>query len=375
MVELKRYCQLNDLEEIEDLKQGMDFRLPQHRREVFKRLYQFNLKYNAHAGFVYGAFPYINEKFKLMPEQKLWLGFLNGCSQNIVTSWILFQEFPELKNLDTNQFDKWWNKNYNKFIVGKGWDLDRRYFKIGKTGLINCIKSYKEQVDKYGNQQEMFNAICSSNDKYINFEKLWEFIRNNFLSFGRLSTFSYTEFLRLQGVNVDCNELFLDDISGSRSHRNGLCKVLGRDDLDWWKTKITYDKETIKWLNNEADILFEEMKEKTNHHDLSFYTFETALCNYKSMHRPDRRYPNVYNDMFYNRVKYAESMWVNNYDFDLFWEMRKNLLPKELRLEENPKDFGLHPYKQNFYLNTGQVIMMDKEWSCFKNDYNDYVGS
>ena len=40
---------------------------------------------------------------------------------------------------------------------------------------------------------------------------------------------------------------------------------------------------------------------------------------------------------------------------------------------DNSKDFGLHPYKQNFYLNTGQVIMMDKEWDCFKNDYNDYV--
>ena len=368
-----RYSELNNIKEVENLEVGMDFRKPEYRREVFKRLYQFNLKYNAHAGFVYGAFPYLNEKLKLDEEQKLWLGFINGCSQNIVTSWIIFQEFPDLKNLDTNKLEDWWNKNYIKFIVGKGWDLDRRYFKIGKTGLVNCVKSYKEQVDKYGSQYKMFSAICSFNDKFKNFERLWAFIRDKLLSFGRLSTFSYSEFLRLQGVNVDCNELFLDDISGSRSHRNGLCKVLGRDDLDWWKTKVTYSKEIISWLNKEAEILFKEMQDRLEHKDLSFYTFETALCNYKSMHRPDRRYPNVYNDMFYNRVKYAQNMWKDKYDFDLFWQMRKDLLPKELRLEDNSKDFGLHPYKQNFYLNTGQVIMMDKEWDCFKNDYNDYV--
>jgi len=29
--------------------------------------------------------------------------------------------------------------------------------------------------------------------------------------------------------------------------------------------------------------------------------------------------------------------------------------------------------KQDHYRNTGQVIMMDKEWDCFKNNYNDYV--
>lgn len=371
MVNIGRYCAIHDIYEDKDLKKGYDFRLPQYRREVFLRLYEFNLKYNAHAGFVYGAFPYLNEKFNLNNEQKLWLAFLNGCTQNIVTSWIVFELFPDIKTLNVDTFDKWWNTNYMKFIVGKGWDLDRRYFKIGKTGFTACIKSYLKQVKEYNNQTEMFNSICKHNDKYENFTLLWQFIRQNFLSFGRLSTFSYTEFLRIQGVNVDCNDLFLEDISGSRSHRNGLCKVLGRDDLDWWKNKVKYSPIIIKWLKDEADILFDEMKNRTEHKHLSLYTFETALCNYKSMHRPKRRYPNVYNDMFYNRIKYAEAVWKK--PFDLFWNMRKDLLPCELRLEDNKKDLGLHHLKQNHYLNTGEVVMMDKEWNCFDNSYNDYV--
>jgi hypothetical protein len=53
--------------------------------------------------------------------------------------------------------------------------------------------------------------------------------------------------------------------------------------------------------------------------------------------------------------------------------MRKDCLPKELRYEDNPKDAGVTEMKQDHYRNTGQVIMMNKEWDCFKNNYNDYV--
>ena len=74
--------------------------------------------------------------------------------------------------------------------------------------------------------------------------------------------------------------------------------------------------------------------------------------------------------MFYKRIKYAESQHGNK--FDLFWQMRKDCLPKHLRLEDNPKDVGLNKIKQNHYRNTGQVIMMHHEYDCFKNDYNDY---
>ncbi len=55
--------------------------------------------------------------------------------------------------------------------------------------------------------------------------------------------------------------------------------------------------------------------------------------------------------------------------------MRKDSLPKALRLEDNKKDMGLCPEKQNHYLHTGQTVMMDSEWDCFKNDYNRLINS
>lgn len=367
-----RWSQITNDSEVKNLKKGIDFREPRYRREVFLRFYEYHLKYKSHPGAVYFAMPWLAKHFNMNEEQKLWVAFINGCSQNIVTTNMIFQKFPTIKDLDIDKLNFWWNDNHQKFKAGSGWDSDRKYFKIGKTGFPACVKSYKDQVDKFGSQVALFDELQNTGDKYKNFERTWDYVRSNFLSFGRLSTFSYLEYLRIQGRNIDCNNLFLNDIDGSRSHRNGLCKVLGRDDLDWWKQDLKYQPETIKWLEREADILFEEAKARIDHEDVSFFTFESTFCCYKSWHRPNRRYPNVYMDMFHDRIKYAESEWGPN--FDLFWKMREDCLPIHLRLENNPEDPGLSKEKQNHYLTTGQVIMMDKEWECFENDFNKSKG-
>jgi len=367
-----RWSELNNQPEISNLEKGMDFRRPIYRREVFLRFYEFHLKNKSHPGAVYFAMPWLAKHFNMDKEQKLWTAFVNGCSQNIVTTYMILQKFPTIKDLDIDKLDSWWNDNHQKFKAGSGWDTDRKYFKIGKTGFPACVQAYKNQVDKFGSQAALFEHLQNTGDKYKNFERTWDYVRTNFLSFGRLSTFSYLEYLRIQGLDLDCNSLFLGDIDGSRSHRNGLCKVLGRDDLDWWKQELKYKPETIQWLEREADILFEEAKARIKHEDVSFFTLESTFCCYKSWHRPNRRYPNVYMDMFHDRIRYAESEWGSN--FDLFWQMRKDCLPVHLRQEDTPGDPGLTKEKQNHYLHTGQVIMMDKEWDCFTNDFNKPKG-
>jgi hypothetical protein len=172
-------------------------------------------------------------------------------------------------------------------------------------------------------------------------------------------------------------------MGGSKSHRNGLCIVLGRDDLDW-HSKLNpnfpgYTKDDIAWLKLEGEKLLGEAKTRFAgrdfYKDVSYFTLESTLCCYKSWHRKNRRYPNVYMDMFYNRIKKMESIWGAEKDFTLFWDARKVNLPNYLRLEDNPSDPGLAPDKQNHYLQTGQVIMMDKDWDCFKNDFNDSIDS
>ena len=370
-----RWSELNNEKEVKELVPGLDFRQPKYRREVFLKFYEFHLNNKSHPGGVYFAFPWLAKHFSMNMEQKLWMAFINGCSQNIVTTSIIYQRYPNLSELDLDDLEVWWNESHKKFKAGSGWDSDRKYFKIGKTGFPQCVQSYLKAIKPFGTQEAMFNSLTNTNDKYKNFENVWDFVRNNFMSFGRLSTFSYLEYLRIQGINLDCNSLFLDDISGSKSHRNGLCKVLGRDDLDWYDVKDSpnaqfpgYSSHVLEWLEREGQILLSEAKARIPHHDVSYFTLESTLCCYKSWHRPNRRYPNVYMDMFYNRIKYAEQEWGNK--FEMFWKMREECLPEHLRLECNPGDVGLVKEKQNHYLTTGEVIMMEKEWECFKNEYN-----
>lgn len=357
-------------EETTKLEVGMDFRLPEYRREVFLRFYEFHLKFGSHPGCVYYLFNGLAKHYKWSLEERLWFAYINGNTQNPVTSWLIIREFPSLADLNMFALTRWFNANYDKLAF----DTDRRYF---KKSFLACVENYQHLVgDK--TQEEFFAA---GKDAKENFRQLWKRTNAAYIYFGRLSIFSYLEYLRIMGLPVDCDQLFLDDLQGSKSHRNGLCKVLGRDDLDWHDSNPSfdgrYDKAMIAWLKEEGEQLVADarvkMKGKPYAKDVGYFTLESALCTYKSWHRPNRRYPNVYNDLLVDRIRKGEEHWGQ---LDLFWNMRKATQPQALLLECNPADPGVKPVKQNHYRETGEVIMMDEAcggWACFKNRFNDKV--
>jgi hypothetical protein len=358
-----RWCEINNEKEVQNLQYGMDFRHPKYRREVFIRFYEFHLKYKAHPGAVYYIFPFLFEHENMTTEQKLWFTFINGCSQNVVTTWMIWKRFPNMQETNVHEISSYFRKHYAKF----GWDVDRRYV---KNQFEDALQSYYKIIGTR-TQEEYFNAFLKQSP-YENFDLLWDEVISKFHLFGRLATFSYLEYLRIAGLNIDCSQLFFYDITGSKSHRNGMCKVLGRDDLDWHlKNDVQYSLEVISWITKEAEILLNECKQRINHPDVSYFTLESTLCCYKSWHRPNRRYPNVYNDMFYDRIKVAENNWGQS--LDIFWLARKSSLPRYLLREHNHKDVGVAPLKQNHYLRTGEVIMMNQDYDCFQNKYNEWT--
>jgi len=123
-----RWSELNNQPEISDLKAGMDFREPRYRREVFLRFYEYHLKYKSHPGAVYFAMPWLAKKLNMDMETKLWTAFINGCSQNIVTTYLILQKFPTLKETNIEDLENWWSENQHKFKAGFGWYTDRKYF-------------------------------------------------------------------------------------------------------------------------------------------------------------------------------------------------------------------------------------------------------
>ena len=340
-----------------------DYREPELRPDVFLDFYEFHLRYRAHPGCVYYLMPFLREAYGWDDEQALWFAFINGNTQNPLTSLILHRRAPVPGKADA--LVDFWREHYPRLAF----DTDRRYH---KKSLDEAVAGYCSLAG--GDQRAFWHEVAEGG-----FAEMWR-AATHLPTFGRLSAYSYLEYLRVMGVPFDCDTLMLNDRSGSKSHRNGLCKVFGLDEYDWHASNPDFDgrypAELIARLEDAGSGLLNTMRDRAAGQpwadDVSYFTLESALCTYKSWHRPDRRYPNVYNDMLYLRIKKAQEDWPEE-DLDIFWEARAECLPEHLRLEDNPHDPGCTPVKQNHYRLTGQVIMMDAEYPQYENDFNTAV--
>jgi hypothetical protein len=357
------------------LEAGSDFRAPELRPEVFLRFYLFHCRYRAHPGAVYYVMPYLRDHLGWGPEQALWFAFLNGNTQHPATSLALHRHAPDPSSpRRVAAMVEFFRRNHRRLPF----DTDRRHW---KTHLPAAVDSYLAALKPHGGSQAAMWASAAQDG----FTGVWQ-QATALYSFGRLSAFSYAEYLRIMGVPFDCDELFLHDRSGSRSHRNGLCIVTGRDAYDWHPSNPDFDGHYPPWLierlDAEARELVAEARRRAHGEpwadDVGLFTLESALCTYKSWHRPNRRYPNVYNDMLYDRLRAWEARWSGpegRETTELLWRARRAFLPAYLRLEDSPYDPGCVPVKQNHYRTTGQVIMMDRDDPVFRNAFNDAVAA
>lgn len=341
---------------------SVDWRLPENRREAFQRLYSFHLKYKTHPGCVYFALPAIAEAYELDDDQRAWLVWLNGNTQNPAMSLLLGEASLWSPDCWMQAVD-FWNDNFKKM----DWDTDRRHQK-SKFG----VATEQWVAGHYGSE-----FAQGWKDAGESWEETWAYAKNQ-PYMGRLSAWSMIEYARIllgNDVVPDAGSWLLDDVSGSRSHRNGIAVVKGYDAWNW-DAEAPFMLGIVDELEVFADELLEEAEgrncdpENVNiiHQDVGRLTMESALCTYKSWHKPNRRYPNVYADMMYNRLKKAEVRFGKR--FDILWEARQKTLPPFLRLEDMPYDPGLSSIKQNHYLETGQIPVLGRGYDDMHCDFD-----
>ena len=229
-----------------------DYRSPEHRREYFTALYRMNLEHGIMPGLVYLYMPALAEHYGWDDEQRLWFAFLNGCTQNPITSLRLFERLPAVPPAGAalTGFTDWFNSEWDTLQF----DTDRRY---QKKDTVEAIKSYAALVSNYGPQRVML-----TNHNYAN---LWQFVREGYHSFGRLASFSYLEYVYLNGFGADCDDLLFEDKSGSRSHRNGMLFLIGKDELVWDKRLANGQdgsyhnfKPMCEWLDVQSNAFLHE---------------------------------------------------------------------------------------------------------------------
>lgn len=303
-----------------------DYRLPENRVEYFTRLYSINLEQQIMPGLVYLYMPLLRHKYGWDDEQTLWFAFLNGNTQNPITSLRLFKQLGEVPpaSATLGRFSEWFNAQWDTLQF----DTDRRY---QKKDLVQSIKTYAQLVEEHGSQVAML-----TNKTY---EQLWKLVREQYYSFGRLSAFSYLEYVYLNGFGADCSDLMFEDKSGSKSHRNGMLFLLGRDQLVWDKRLDNQQdgnypefKKMCAWLHTAADDYLDKYKKA--HPEKKYasrFTLESNLCTFKN-HFFGHRYPGIYADMAWERIEWADARGQQE-TTAVFKEMRQ-FLPQWLRAED-----------------------------------------
>lgn len=303
----------------------IDYRLPAHRSAYLTCLYAMTLEHQVSPGLVYLYLPELAARRGWDEEQRLWFAFLNGLTQNPITSAVLLEQLPECPAAGDllAQFSDWFFTNWHSLQF----DTDRRY---AKKLTVTAIQSYAAKAEAAGGQVPLLTG---------SFTELWARM-GSVLSFGRLSTFSYLEYVRISGYGADCDNLLFNDKSGSRSHRNGMFLLLGLDDLVWDKRQpnshsgeygkiwaplcSSISQAAALWLRTFGAA-------HPDHNDAGNFTFESVLCAFKNGFY-GRRYPGVYADKGWDRIQWADANGLARHTAE-FKDMRAEGLPAWLRLE------------------------------------------
>lgn len=318
----------------------IDYRLVENRELAFTEFYRFHLAWQAHPGCVYSLLPALADAYEMDEDARAWLVWLNGNTQNVVTSLLLLEAAPRAE--DWKKAVDFWNDNFTALE----WDTDRRHQK----------SKFGEATERWAADHILEPAQGWLDAGAAGWGATWAFAKGQ-PYMGRLSAWSMTEYARilLGHVIPDAGTWMLEDQKGSKSHRNGIATVAGHDAV-YWDADTADLLGIVPALGEYADGLLA----RVDHPDAGRLTMESALCTWKSWHKPNRRYPGVYLDMMYERIRKAEARFGPR--FDVLWKARAQDLPAYLRLEDRPNDPGLSPVKQNWYLETGQIPVLGR-WS------------
>jgi hypothetical protein len=306
-----------------------DYRQPDNRPAYFDGLYATHLQYRIHPGLVYFYLPGLVKRLRLDTEDALWLAFLNGITQNPITTLRLFRQLEECPTREEpiDDFDKWFNENWDTL----SFDTDRQK---NKRLTTDAIRSYAALVNMAGSQRALYAGKT--------YREAWE-TAEQIVSFGRLSAFSYLEYVHLLGLGPESDDLFFGDLAGSRSHRNGMFFLYGHDNLVWDKRLKNGCTGRYKDLPHIAaqlaahsDLYLDRFrKDHPGTPDIGYNTFESALCAFKNSFF-SRRYPGVYADMGWDRIAWYRERGLEEVTRP-FVEMREETLPDWLRIETETK--------------------------------------
>jgi len=280
---------------------------------------------------------YFFDRFEYNTEQQLWLTWLYGNTYYWPTTYVVWNEFPDMHLVGVGRLQEWNDENYKRLR----YQTDTKW---NKGHLPQMFESYKAFVGDRTQREALTEGF--TDDKYHNFDLLWNRV-NSWFKFGRYSAWFYIQTLKqCCDINVDVPTLWLHDHSGSRSHRNGICYAAGMD--DWVDVKLTVGQ--VDYLEDFSAEVLEEVRswDSVPTNEADFFAMETAACSFKKLFRTSRgRYLGFYLDRQAEEIQKVEKDGWSGIDWTPMWDARKEL--REKRWLNN----SVNKSKMEWFLGTG----------------------
>jgi len=296
----------------------MDYRLVENREKAFVDWFGWSLAIEDCDPALY-MLNYFFDRFEFNIEQKLWIAWIYGTTYYFPTAYIVWNEFPDMELVGLDRLQQWNAENFKRLR----YQTDTKW---NKGHLPDQFISYNKWVNGR-NQIDAFNDLMVD-DPFVNFHKLWDEV-NTWYKYGRYMSWFYIQTLKQTcGINVDIDNLWLKDYSGSRSHRNGLCYALGKDE---WVDKVLSEKE-ISWMESKGSELLQETKIQfpKQAKKADYFGMETCLCSFKKLFRvKNGRYLGYYLDRQAEEIKQVEKDGWIGIDWNPLWQCREEMIRKE----------------------------------------------
>jgi hypothetical protein len=260
---------------------------------------------------------YLFRRFEHNKEQKLWIAWIYGTTYYFPTTWVIWNEFPDMELVGLDRLKDWNNKNYKRLR----YQTDTKW---NKGHLPAQFESYKNWVGDRS-QTEAFRPFLDQHPDE-NFNNVWNEIKTKFHKFGRYSTWFYLQTLKqCCGLPIEPGSLMLEDYSGSRSHRNGLCMAV--DKPEWYDVKLS--SKELNYLDGSAKEILEEVQREFP--DTDYFDMETSLCSFKKLFRVKHgRYLSYYIDRQAEEIAQCEKDGWDGIDWQPMWDARVETLNNKL---------------------------------------------
>jgi hypothetical protein len=293
-------------------KLWVDWRLPENRKEMFFRWFNWRLEGKNIDHYMWNLAYMKTAKSPtgkpMTRKEKLWYSYLFGTTYQSSMAWTFYWHFPDPTKVSMTELDKW---NRETMPLQK-FATDTRY---NKGHVVKMWKSFLDWVEKrgHGDVEAAFDWALVD-DETESFHRMTEEIRS-LHKFGRMTGWLFAQCLyECADLPIKPDTMYTDD-PGNVSVWNGTCYFQAREHMTVGKPpKFAGYKPTpqdrASFKSFEQELMAQARDKIADQTFLSYFTLETHLCQFKKLN-VGFDYPGQNVGDAVNRYHELKALWPN----------------------------------------------------------------